>query len=457
MARANQARPKPKAKARAKAAKPSAEPAKPARTSNTVNKTAAKASRTKTAAKRPAAKPVPAPAAKPAAKLAATKPAKAAKKPTVAARPAKTAAKSKSTKQTSPASDRRAPVRGRGQVAVSRPVRASPVVAILDAAEPVDALRRFLAGIDGEATSEQAHIALGAAQLLLLPIAREHRGGSEVKELVDLVLDYWERFGERRRGFHAQEFLRNALAAIGDDRERLERLVALVPEPPPGELLFHVAAAHALARDREAMLSALERALDAGVLPAEVRRDADFSSYANDPELSALLTHAELPRIPVDIEPYLPGVRAALDSLVATLDELREPLRLRRPARLDEILEAERAGKISLPNDYRALLTCTDGLRLWEHEFFGAAALREQPRLRAGAQACLEDAAFLECIPIARWGQPTDWLLYDPRGRLRAGRPGYVLRLADAAIPIEDLPTALAHVENLAREALGNN
>src|SRR6266550_1450239 len=66
--------------------------------------------------------------------------------------------------------------------------RSSPVVEILDDPHPIGALRRFLDSIKGPASEQQTQIALGSAQLLLLPIARESRGGPEVKELVDLVL-----------------------------------------------------------------------------------------------------------------------------------------------------------------------------------------------------------------------------------------------------------------------------
>jgi hypothetical protein len=66
-------------------------------------------------------------------------------------------------------------------------------------------------------------------------------------------------------------------------------------------------------------------------------------------------------------------------------------------------------------------------------------------------------AGIEECVPLAKWGAPTDWLLYDPRGRVRGGGPGYLLRVENRADPIEDLPTALARIEYLAREALGTN
>jgi len=353
--------------------------------------------------------------------------------------------------------------RGRVLTARERASRSSPVVEILDDPHPIGALRRFLDSIKGEATQQQAQIALGAAQLMLLPIAREHRGGNEVKELVDLVLNRWEDFGERRYGFHAQEFLRNAFAAIGVDRERITRLEARLPPTASGELLFNLACAHAVARDKVAMLRAVDAALEAGATPAQFRRDADFMAYQQDPDLALRLARADVPQIPVDVEPYVPAVRAALDSLVSTLREFGEQVELRPPVRLDAILDAERAHKISLPNDYRALLTITNGMRLWDHEFFGAGDYREATPLAARAARWIEMATSYgatgldECVPLACWGQPNDWLIYDPRGQIRGGEPGYVLMLNADEHALTDLAAALSHLEDIAREVLGTN
>jgi hypothetical protein len=353
--------------------------------------------------------------------------------------------------------------RRRTLTARERALRSSPVVEILDDPHPIVALRRFLESIRGDATQQQAQIALGAAQLMLLPIAREHRGGAEVKELVDLVLHRWDDFGERRTGFHAQEFLRNALSAIGVDRDRIARLEALVPPNASAELLFNLACAHAVARDKVALLRAVDAALEAGATPAQFRRDADFLPYQQDPDVALRLARADVPQIPVDVEPHVPGVRAALDSLVGTLREYGEQVELRPPVRLDAILDAERAHKISLPNDYRALLTITNGMKLWEHEFFGAGDYREATPLAARAARWVQMAASYgasgleDCVPLACWGQPNDWLVYDPRGRLRGGDPGYVLMLDADEHALTDLTAALAHLEVIARDVLGTN
>lgn len=345
-----------------------------------------------------------------------------------------------------------------------RSLRSLPVVEILDDPHPIGALRRFLDSIRGEATSQQSQIALGSAQLMLLPIAREHRGGSEVKEVVDLMLQHWPDFGERRRGFHAQEFLRNALAAIGVDRDRIGKLEDLIPPGASSELLFNLACAHAVARDKVAMLRAVERALEAGISPSQFRRDHDFAPYARDPDLAHVLARAEVPAIPVDVEPYISLIRGSLDILVATLREYGESIELHPPVRLDAILDAERARKISLPNDYRALLTITNGMALWEHTFLGVGDYREPTPLAQRAQHYLEMLASFgrtglhDCVPIANWGQPNDWLLYDRRGFLRGGdEPGYVLMLNSDEHALSDLSAALQHLEYIARETFGTN
>ena len=337
------------------------------------------------------------------------------------------------------------------------------MVEILDDDDPINALRRFLDAVKGEATEQQAQIALGAAQLMLLSMGREHRGGSEVAELVDLVLSRWDDFGVRRSGFHAQEFLRNAFAAVGVDRDRVARLEVLVPPHAGAELRFNLASAYAVARDKVAMLHAIEEAIEHGASSEQFRRDPDFLPYAADPDFIALLARAETPPIPVDIEPYIYTIRRAVDSLVATLREFGEHVELRPPARLDAILDAERARKISLPNDYRALLTITNGMKLWGHEFFGANDYREHTKLSLRAGRWLQDSsaagrsAIAHCTPIAAWGQPNDWLLFDPRGALRSGDPGYILVLNADESPIFDLAAALAWLENVAREVLGTN
>ena len=358
----------------------------------------------------------------------------------------------------------------------------SAVVKVLDARQPIEALRKFLARIPGEATREQGQIALGSAQLMLLPIAHEHRGGAEVKQLLDLVLARWDAFPDRT-GFHAQEFLRNAFAAVGDDRDRIARLAALVPTDATSELRFNLAAAHAIAGDRPAMLLALETALASGATAAQVRRAPDFAPFLDDPAVIALLdrtavrttvrtaarttaraaVHAALPEIPVDVDRHVAPIRAALDSLIGTLRKLGEPGKLNPPATLDAVLAAERARRIQLPNDYRALLTITDGMALWDHEFFGTLDYRGDTALAARARAFLEMSAghggiaMDDCVPLASWGQPNNWLLYDPRGAIREGDPGYVVMLTAAPRPMNDLADALLTIEDSVRDVLSTN
>jgi hypothetical protein len=350
---------------------------------------------------------------------------------------------------------------GRKKTARDWSTRSSPVVEILDDPHPVGALRRFLDSIKGAATEQQSEIALGAAQLLLLPLAREHRGGTEAKELVDLVLERWHDFGERRFGFHAQEFLRNALAAVGVDRPRIAKLEAAAPGDASSELLFEIACAHAVARDKVVMMTAVEAALAAGATPAQFRREPDFAPYANDPTFATLLARADIPAIPVDVDPYREPVRTALDSLVVALKELGGHVELRPPARLDTILDAERAAKLQLPNDYRAFLSITNGMRLLDREFLATADYRDPTSLAQRAHhfvhAEYATAGLSDCVPLASWGQPEDWLLYDPRGRVRGAGPGYIATVGKDEVILEDLASALAWLEELTRDILGTN
>src|SRR5262249_37865568 len=222
-----------------------------------------------------------------------------------------------------PGKPRRAnpPPRGPARRPRARLSGGSPVVKVLESRQPIEALRKFLARIPDKATMEQGQIALGSAQLMLLPIAHEHRGGDEVKQLLDLVLARWDAFPDRS-GFHAQEFLRNAFAAVGDDHDRITRLSALVPSDASSELRFNMAGAYAVAGDRPAMLRALEAALAVGATAAQVRRDPDLARFVDDPAVAALLDRSAAPAIPVDIAPHVAPVHAALDSLIAALREI---------------------------------------------------------------------------------------------------------------------------------------
>jgi hypothetical protein len=415
--------------------------------------------------------------AKPAAKKAKAKAAKPRAKPAKASPKAATKAKSRAPKprakpEAIPAAELDAVPRiidddelfsnsGRRKTARDWSARSSPVVEILDDPHPIGALRRFLDSIKGPATEQQSENALGAAQLLLLPIARESRGGGEVKELLDLVLERWADFRDRRFGFHAQEFLRNAFAAVGVDRERIVRLEAAVPAGAAGELLFEIACAHAVARDKVAMLRSVEEALAAGSTPAQFRREPDFAPYVADPSLAVILARADIPAIPVDVDPYRAPVRNALDSLVGVLKELGGQVELRPPARLDTILDAERAAKLSLPNDYRAFLSITNGMRLLDREFLATADYRDPTALAQRAHHFVHAEYAMnglsDCVPLASWGTADDWLLYDPRGRVRGGLPGYIATLGKHEILLDDLVAALTWLEELTRDILGTN
>ena len=435
------AKPRPKAKATAKATPKAKATAKATPKTKATPKMKAKTTPT------PKAKTTPTPKAK-------TKPTPKAK--TTAQPKAKTTAQPKATAK-APARRKPAP-----RKPAPRPASAGRVVEILDDEHPIDALRRFLSTIDGDATIQQGQVALGSAQLMLLPIAREHRGGPEVKALLDLVTERWSSFPEPE-GFHAQEFLRNAFAAVGDDPERIAQLIALVPSEPSAELRFHIASAYALVGDKPAMMQALQGALAAGATASQVRRDNDFAAFIDDADVIALLDGSQAPVIPLDVTSHVAPVRAAVESIVSSLRELGQQSMLNPPASLDTVLAIERAKHLQLPNDYRALLTITDGMRVWDNEFLGTIDYRGDTKLARRAREYLAKASDYgsrgidECVPLANWGQPDDWLLYDPRGHLRGGEPGYVLMLDDDETPLYDLVAALERLERMARDILGTN
>ncbi|CAN5726727.1 hypothetical protein BH11MYX2_BH11MYX2_13610 [soil metagenome] len=320
----------------------------------------------------------------------------------------KTAAPAK--KKTPPARKKAAPAKKK---VAPKPTLALPsggVLDILDAENPVDALRELIAARKKKFSIPDGQIALGAAQLMLLTIAREHRGGPEVRDVIDLVVSAWKRFPEPA-GFHAQEFLRNALVAAGDDTELVDALLARVP--------------------REA-----------------------------SPELVTVVARAQTKEIiPVDVAPYVRPVRAAFEYLRATLEELGAPFETSSPAELDAVLATERAARIQLPNDFRALLTITNGCTLFDREFFGVDDYRTETALAKKARDFLAaaPAGLDECIPLANWGQPTDWLLWDPHGHRRRGEPGYVVMLDEAASAYDDLVSVLEGIAAHARDALSTN
>ncbi|MGE0402280.1 MAG: hypothetical protein AB7T06_36605, partial [Kofleriaceae bacterium] len=258
-------------------------------------------------------------------------------------------------------------------------VRARPkkkrasTVEIVESERPLEALRKFLAKIRAKATVQQGQIALGAAHLALAG------DDPDAAEIIDLVLDHWERFPDRS-GFHAEAFLHNAFEADGDP-ERLERLLM----------------------------------------------------YATASGIDLLVEEVPLPEIPVHIAPHVPRVRRAVDALVTELDRLGQPATTNPPATLDDVLAAERASRIQLPNDYRAMLTITDGLAAWDHTFFGTKDLRGAALVR-------------DCVPIASSTKPTEWLLYDPRG-------GYLF----ADQPVADLVTVLDRIGKIAADMLATN
>ncbi len=279
---------------------------------------------------------------------------------------------------------------------------AGKVVEILESKRPLAALRKFLANIGETPTVQEGQIVLGAAQLALAG------DDPDAAALIDLVLEHWERFPDRS-GFHAEAFLNNAFEADGDPA-RLERVLM----------------------------------------------------YATASGIDLVTEEEPVPAIPVRIEPHVRPVRAALDALIADLGRLGQPATRNPPASLDDVLAAERTRQIQLPNDYRALLTITDGLAIWDNTFFATTDYRSETRLARDAREYIAmsaryRAAIDACVPIANWGQPNDWLLYDPLGHVRRGEPGYVLMLNADELPLDDLVAALDRIGRVAADVLATN
>ncbi len=330
-----------------------------------------------------------------------------------------------------------------------KPKKPAPsVVRILESADPIAELHRYLDGKLGIASIEAGQIALGAAQLLLPTLDRH-----EVPVLLDLILDYWDALPDPV-GFHEREFLRNAFAAVGDDPERITRLLERVPPQPGAELLFLIARALAVAGSRDAMLDAARAALATGATAAQFRREDEFIPFLDDPELVEILSDAEATRsIAAIVAPHVPRVRAALDDAIAAVRDFDGIVVLNPPASLDAILAAERASEIALPDDYRALLTLHDGLRLWDEAFLGTADYTISTDLAASARDYLDGATrdgSEHLVPLSNRGARS-WLLYDPRGAYRRG-PGYVLRVETNAYPQRGVAEFLDGLTEAARE-----
>src|SRR5262249_46347298 len=122
-----------------------------------------------------------------------------------------------------------------------------------------------------------------------------------------------------------------------------------------------------------------------------------------------------------------------------------------------------RASRIQLPNDYRALLTITDGMALWDHEFFGTFDYCGETKLAVRAREFLEMSVSYggigmdEGVPLASSGQPNHWLPYVPRGAIREGDPGYVVMLTADPWPMDDLADVLLKIEASVRDVLSTN
>lgn len=264
------------------------------------------------------------------------------------------------------------------------PLSKISVVHILESRDPLAELRIYLDRWQGIASIHAGQVALGAAQLMLLDGADN--------ELIDLICDYWDALPDPH-GFHSREFLRNAFAVAGPPQ--LERLLELVPDEPGMEL----------------------------AIAAEEAR---------------VMVHAHA--IAANVASHVPAVRAALDDAIRAIRAYHGVVELNPPASIDAIIAAERACAVRLPDDYRALLTLHDGMRLWDEAFLGTLDYATATDL--SSRAPMED----DLVPLLRAGDDA-WLLYDPR------RTRYLLRADDRTAAVRGITEFLGRLAQSARDA----
>ncbi len=321
------------------------------------------------------------------------------------------------------------------------------ILDILQSARPVGGFTKMANGLVGRIGKEDAEAFLSCATLLLARFGTQARGGREVHEIVDLMISRWSALPQR--GFHAEELLRNALAAIGKDPARYATLSAKVPKGKiEAQLAFNLACAAALAGDEKGMLVAMERALKAGVSPKQVEGDDDLRKASTRPKAKRLLASFAPKPIPVAVKPHLAAVKRALAVAVRPFEKRGHTVKLGKPTTLARIAAAEKKAKVSFPNDYRALLTLHDGVKLYDNVILGTGDWAGG-KVLASSRRFIDDSVAYgatgldDCFPIANLGQPNDWLLYDPRGAARGGKPGYLILLNADELPMKNLVAAL--------------
>ena len=324
------------------------------------------------------------------------------------------------------------------------------VLDILQSARPLGGFSKMVNSLAARISKEDAEALLACATLLLARFGTQARGGREVREIVDLVVARWEALP--KKGFHAEEFLRNGLAAIGKDVPRYNAIAKLVPKGKiEAQLVFNLACAAALAGDEKTMLSALERALLAGVSPKQAEGDDDLRRAAQTPKAKKLLARFAPKPIPVNTKPHLAPVRRALDVARRPFEKRGVAIKAGKPATMARIAAAEKKAQVSFPNDYRALLSLHDGIALDDNVFLGTADWAGG-KLMTHARRYIDDSVAYgatgldDCFPIANLGQPNDWLLFDPRGAARGGKPGYLIVLNADEQPMKDLAASLTWI-----------
>ena len=302
--------------------------------------------------------------------------------------------------------------------------RSSPVVEILDDPHPIGALRRFLDSIKGAgdraAGADRARRRAADAAADRARVARRRRGQGARRSRARALGRLSASAGV---GFHAQEFLRNAFAAVGVDRD--------ADRAARGR--------RAARRDRRAAVRRRVRARrrarqgrDAARRRGRARRRRDARAVPPRSRLRAVRGRSRSRRAPrARRRPGDPGRRRAVSCRPcaarstrssASLKELGEPVELRPPVRLDAILDAERAAQdLAAERLPRAARDHERHARCWDREFLATGDYREPTALAQRAHRYrprrVRDRRALRLRAARELGQP------ERLAALRSARP----------------------------------
>ena len=325
--------------------------------------------------------------------------------------------------------------RRRAMTARDWSTRSSPVVEILDDPHPIGALRRFLDSIKGPATAaagaDRARLGAADAAADRARSARRRRGQGARRSRARAL-------GRFRRMPHRLSCAGVPAQRVRGGRRRSRRASrasksARAADRRAASCCF-TSRAHTRSRaTRSRCCAPSRRALAAGVTPADFRRDHDFAPYATRSRISRCCSRAPTCRRSRSTSSRIcPPVRArARVARRRRCAELGEAVELRPPVRLDTILDTERAAQASRCRTTTARCSrSTNGMRVWDREFFGDRRLSRAHVARAARSAIsrrpsTRRPALSDCVPLASWGASERLAaLRSARSRPRAATPG---------------------------------